>query len=183
MEITGWITLAAVIVALGLGLSSLIQTHKLQKRERKERLLNEIIEWAADVIKCRFEDKSKSMLSSKNISETLSSFWRYITDIQDNLKIQHAKGFYISKISPIFGQHINESVDSLIKVISDFIDLFDKPKTDMEDILTEQIKLSEEEIERMNNYIEKIDNIRKLLDKSANKVIEEAVKIKTRDIG
>lgn len=49
MGIPDWVTLAAVIVALGLGVSSLIQTHLLQKRERKERLLNEIIEWAEDI--------------------------------------------------------------------------------------------------------------------------------------
>lgn len=46
-----WITLAAVIVALGLGLASLLQTQFLQKRERKERLLNEIIDWATDISK------------------------------------------------------------------------------------------------------------------------------------
>ncbi len=49
MDISNWITLTAVIVALGLGLSSLIQTHRLQKRESRERLLNEIIEWVSDV--------------------------------------------------------------------------------------------------------------------------------------
>ena len=46
MEVTDWITLAAVVVALGLGVASIIQTQKLQKKERKGRLLNEIIEWA-----------------------------------------------------------------------------------------------------------------------------------------
>jgi len=55
MEIGDWITLGAVIVALGLGLYSLIQTHKLQKRERRERLLNEIIEWAKDIHKSSLE--------------------------------------------------------------------------------------------------------------------------------
>lgn len=51
----GW-TVAGVIasflvafVALGLGLSSLIQTERLQKKEREERLLNEIIEWATGI--------------------------------------------------------------------------------------------------------------------------------------
>ncbi|MDD5288613.1 MAG: hypothetical protein PHY28_05820 [Dehalococcoidales bacterium] len=49
MEINSWITLAAVFVALSLGVASLIQTKQIQKRERKERLLNEIIEWATEI--------------------------------------------------------------------------------------------------------------------------------------
>ncbi len=43
-------TLAAVVVALGIGVASILQTLSLQKREREERLLKEIIEWAQRVI-------------------------------------------------------------------------------------------------------------------------------------
>ena len=49
MKVGDWITLAAVIVALVIGVASIIQTQMLQKRERKERLLNEIIEWATEI--------------------------------------------------------------------------------------------------------------------------------------
>ena len=54
MEIGDWITLFAVIVALGLGVSSLVQTHRMQKRERRERRLNEIIEWANEITHANF---------------------------------------------------------------------------------------------------------------------------------
>ena len=46
MEVGDWITLSAVLVALGLGVASILHTNNLQRKERKERLLNEIIEWA-----------------------------------------------------------------------------------------------------------------------------------------
>ena len=49
MKVGDWITLAAVLVALGLGVASLRQTQMQQKRERRERLLNEIIEWASEI--------------------------------------------------------------------------------------------------------------------------------------
>lgn len=55
MEISNWVTVIAVIVALAIGVSSFIQTQMLQKRERKERLLNEIIEWATDIQKVSLE--------------------------------------------------------------------------------------------------------------------------------
>ena len=49
METTGWITLAAVLVALGIGVSSIIQTNRLKKAERREGLLNEIIMWLKEL--------------------------------------------------------------------------------------------------------------------------------------
>jgi len=181
MEITGWLTLAAVIVALGLGLSSLIQTHRLQKRERRERLLNEIIEWAVDVAKCRFEDKSTP--SFQNSMQTLISIHRFLTGISDNLERQQRRGTYISKISSIFGKNMNTAVVRLMKVVQDYIDVLDKAMYEEENILTGQVKLSDEEIERMDVFPKKIQNISKPLDESINKVIEEATKIKTKDIG
>ena len=51
MDIGNWITLFAVIVALGIGVASILHTQRLQTKERKERLLNEIIEWAIKVRK------------------------------------------------------------------------------------------------------------------------------------
>ena len=54
MEVGDWITLVAVLVALGIGIASILHTQSLQKKERRERLLNEIIEWATDIAKCEF---------------------------------------------------------------------------------------------------------------------------------
>lgn len=50
-----WATFLAVVVALGIGVTSILHTNSLQKKERKERLLNEIIEWAVDIVKCALE--------------------------------------------------------------------------------------------------------------------------------
>jgi hypothetical protein len=61
MNTGDWITLAAVIVALGIGIASILHTQNLQKKERKERLLNEIIEWAEDIRK----SSSQNILPNK----------------------------------------------------------------------------------------------------------------------
>ena len=55
MEIGDWITIAAVVVALGLGVISIIHTRNVQKRELKIRLLKEIIEWVEDIEKPSLE--------------------------------------------------------------------------------------------------------------------------------
>ena len=49
LVLSAGITLLAVFVALGIGVSSLIQTNKLKKAEKRERLLNEIIEWTLEI--------------------------------------------------------------------------------------------------------------------------------------
>ena len=54
MEIGDWITLVAVLVALGIGVASILHTRSMQKRERRERLLNEIIEWGESIRKSSF---------------------------------------------------------------------------------------------------------------------------------
>ena len=54
-----WITLAAVIVALVLGVVTIIQTYRSQKRERKERLVSEIIEWATVIAKSTISRQTK----------------------------------------------------------------------------------------------------------------------------
>jgi hypothetical protein len=50
MEVGDWITLAAVIVALGIGVASILHTESLRKRDRRERLVTEIVNWVEDVI-------------------------------------------------------------------------------------------------------------------------------------
>jgi len=69
MEVGDWITLGAVIVALGIGVASILYTQYLQKKERKERLLNEVIKWAEDIRKSSSEsiNPSKIILDAGNV--------------------------------------------------------------------------------------------------------------------
>lgn len=54
MEADDWITLCAVIVALAIGVASILHTRSILKKEQKKKLLNEIIEWV-------FEFKQKAV--------------------------------------------------------------------------------------------------------------------------
>jgi hypothetical protein len=53
MEWGDWLTLAAVIVALSIGVSSIIQTSRIRKQDRKEAILREIIDWASEIVESR----------------------------------------------------------------------------------------------------------------------------------
>ena len=153
MEITDWLMLVAVIVALGLGVSSLIQTQRLQKRERKERLLNEIIDWATEV--------AKSAVSRQKKDKT--QLWK--TKLEYG--VWKAKSTYITGVAnSSFGglvpfiEKINCRLDKAIKATEKELD-----KKTVKEISTECIKKSEGE-----------------LTEAVKELFKEAAKIKTRDI-
>ena len=66
MEVGDWITLAAVMVALGLGVASILHTSSMQKGERRERILNEIIEWAIQSSECDVIPETSAWISANN---------------------------------------------------------------------------------------------------------------------
>ena len=107
MNYGDWITLAAVVVALGLGVSSLIQTQRLQQRERKERLLNEIIEWAIEIANIAFGWEIRGSLpKGDNIERTLVRLSNEISRYQ----VVDTKSVYIAKCSEIFGEELHAAV-------------------------------------------------------------------------
>jgi len=161
MEITGWITLAAVIVALGIGVASILHTQSLQQRERKERLLNEIIEWAIDAAKPTYA------LTLTSLDYTLSEEDQ--TTIMQLSQASHtdtliARGKYIGKIALIFTKDLSFAVENV------------------RNNLEKHSKLIEDWVNGKGNA-KAIGAHDYTLGQSANKVIEEAAKIKTRDIG
>jgi len=160
MEPTGWITLAAVIVALGIGVASILHTRSLQTRERKERLLNEIIDWALD------SAKPKYALALTSIDYTLSE-----EDQRSIIQVAQAsytrtlivRGEYIGKIAPIFTQDLSATVENVRKNLEEHSTL-------IHDWI--KGKSTAESIGAHDNTV----------GQSANKVIEEATKLKTQDI-
>ncbi len=108
MEVTDWITLAAVVVALGLGVASIIQTQKLQKKERKGRLLNEIIQWATK------SAESAIYRQQKNKHE----LWK--TEL--NYKNCRAKSEYIKGIAISSFSTLNSQIDCVVTKLDEAIE-------------------------------------------------------------
>jgi len=172
MEVGDWITLAAVIVALGLGLSSLIQTHMLQKRERKERLLNEIIEWASNITKVEWYKDYPSMFNIQD-KEKLKAFMGFhLGELHSNLTSMRAQNHYISGIAWILDKDLYKSIMELILCFEAHI-IFIKKWIDA-------LAIEEEEEKKV---IEKLNQNELKLDELSKKVIEEVIEIKARDIG
>ena len=160
MEITGWITLAAVIVALGIGVASILHTQRLQKQGRRDRLLNEIIEWAIDAAKPTYALTLTSL--DYTLSEEDQTTFVQLSQAShtDTLK---ARGKYIGKIALIFTKDLSIAVENV------------------RNNLEEHSKLIEDWVNDKSNA-KAIGTHDYTVGQSANKVIEEAVKIKTGDI-
>ncbi len=139
MNIDSWLTLIAVIVALGLGVSSLIQTQMLQKRERRERLLNEIIEWAIEIntvslktdlpkidpfLELYIEEKAKgSQEIIESIKRNIVDKQLYRIEGETLLKygIPFARNEYIRAIAhKDFKKSLQDKIDNAISVFTGF---------------------------------------------------------------
>jgi len=90
MDTLSWMTLllaVATFVLAGMALWSIMQNNALHKKERRERLLNEIVDWA--------EESAKSAIYRKSLDEP--ELWKAIT----KYKYCVAKGEYVNTITSV----------------------------------------------------------------------------------
>ncbi len=169
MDISNWINIGAAILVGGGTLTlafmtwkSIRQTRNIQKSEKRERLLNEIIEWGIDVAKPKYALNLTSLTSSTISLEDQVSAYQLGQASYTQILIERGK--YIGQIALIFTQDLSIAVENVRhdleehdKLIHDWIDS----------------KCTSEAVGE-HDYV---------IDQSASKVIEEAAKMKTGDIG
>ena len=163
MSTSDWINLVAAILVGGgtlflgiMALRTIRQTRSIQKAEKRERLLNEIIEWAIDIMKCGME-KGSFNTSMDEMPIILEG----ITVGRTNYILQVASGFE---------EDLQQAVAKLTIHLQDFLNLlvkYNEMRNSKDKKLAEASKLLLEHIYKLRT--------------SAIKVIEEATKIKTRD--
>ena len=148
-------------------------------RDRKERLLNEIIEWAIDITKCGLEHWSKDVTSIMGVLEMNRSLeeddiykkldWSIFSQLSSSITVFTAfrgKNEYIRKVAEAFGQSLAKDVAKLAKSLESHIDILEKCLT----------------APNIKSKLGAPPRHKKKIDKLAFKVIEEAVKIKTQEL-
>jgi hypothetical protein len=133
-----------------------------EKRDRKERLLNEIIEWAIDVNKCELELSIAPVQTGITDQSLLAEF----TFLNLLLKYRNvdARSEYVKQIASNFGKVLQVAAE----------------KTTSELAATEELLL-EHPLDA--TITQQIRDHRESLELLAIAVIKEATKIKTGDIG
>ncbi len=170
-----------------------------EKRDRKERLLNEIIEWA---INCR---PISTFIKYANIKNE----WEYnimtASDSLDKYRSLENRGEYISKIAGKLGEDLGNAVEKVLTNIKERHILLVKSMAVKPAVEIGKVKETAEnllsEVEKLRQYLSNKnqstwDSLSEeakasfvlgentgALNKSVSKVIEKAVEIKTKDIG
>ena len=183
MEIGDWITLSAVIVALGIGVASILHTQNLQKKERRERLLKEIIEWAIDISKWRPKEIHRDLMGIRDKVKLQELIDAHIATIIDNLIEMRGRNQYMLRIAmeidrrkPLTKQPLIKEVHNLINETEEYIELLDEWKA----VIIEG--MARDTVVDDAGYFEKAAHKEHELEKHVKEVIDEATKIKTRDI-
>ena len=166
MEVGDWITLGAVLVALGIGVTSILYTQRLRGKERKERLLNEIIDWALDIVRCGSEAGFEVTpgLPEEKQKKLIRINWAF------RYQVISSKGDYIISIGSIFKRE--ENLHRLIKAAQGDLEKAIK-------ILWDLAGAKGAEEERLSSEATKTEEA---LQKSAGLLIKEATRIRTREM-
>ena len=166
MYTSDWINLIAAILIGGgtlfLGIMAwrtIRQTRTIQKAEKRERLLNEIIEWAEDIAEGGSKEELQTTMEVSD--QTLQRI--DIDNLLRRYKPALVRVIYMCEIALVFGEDLHTAVVETTKELLKFSAVTIKHLVGK----TTQKSLSEQELS---------------LFKHAHEVIEEAVKIKTRDI-
>lgn len=164
-------SLATLVLALGAFLS-IWQNHLLQKRERRERLLNEIIEWAEDVAGCGsdinilfFPDASdlrREPFERQEIAEAMTR--THLGTLLLRYKAIVARREYVRTAVSAFGRNLPAKEKDVSDELNKFLPVLDRRIKG--NATNEDMKKAEEK-----------------LNECARILIEEATKIKTKDIG
>ena len=186
MSIDNWLAISAgatFLLALA-AFWAIWQNYSLRQKERKERLLNEIIEWAIDVTNWRSESKKvfKEMVGITDIKQQEVFTHAHIVEVKEGFVGMSGRNQYISSISREFKQDLQEVAIKLIEDLEAYIELLDEWQQVKADAIAQDLIKAEEYITKDGEYTTKADEYALQLDKSASRVIDEAAKIKTRDI-
>jgi len=183
MEVGDWITLGAVIVALGIGVASILHTRSLQIKERKERLLNEILDWATNIAKSRFGKACKELLQITDSSgetsykKSLQFIHADIVEIKESFVSIESQSRYISKIALTFGAELRKTTEAVTEKIDEYVNYLN----DWQNALADDIAKQKKHVD-LEARVSKADEIGLQMDRSAIKLMEEVAKIKAKDI-
>jgi len=155
----------ATFVLAGIAVYSIIQNQLLHKKERRERLLNEIIEWAVEILK--FDPMPKQTVFEPKFTEgkptvaDVIMLWQ--VELETLLRPIIAKGAYINRISKTYGNTLRSATNKAAYCLGNVIGYINK-------------------LDNTYSNVEALKKPNEDLRKSAILIIEEATKIKTKDI-
>jgi hypothetical protein len=165
-------------IALGLGVISYIQTNNIKKRERKERRLNEIIEWARNIIE--YDNREVMEGIDRTVDKDNPAMKSLLLSMSENNYFIQFKNTCINVVIPTANNIDHESlISSIISINEDiktYLDLLGKVQIAMMKEISSGSKQLSKETDELNNRT--ITYKRDILPLASQKVIKEANKYK-----
>ena len=172
---------ATFLLALG-AFWAIRQTRNIQKAEKRERLLNEIIEWATNILRLNsdlFDFTESVRLEMSGISS------RNIKKLYSDTVASKDKGKYIKITTRAACNNASDAVIRLQDELSKIANLLDgfivrnEIVGDVSHLITTEDAMGKDRDERQDT----VEKHRREIAPLCNLIIEEATKIKTRDMG
>jgi len=178
MDILSWVTLSLVIATFSLAVAafwSIRQTHNIQKKEYKRRLLNDLIEWAISITNWRSRSKiifKETVLTADQRKRQLLMH-AHISGEREDFVGLGSRNQYAINVSEKFAGILQDATEGLVADLENYIEFLNDWTQFIADNISENLVESQE----YGDYTKKADQLTEQIDKSARKVIEEAVKI------
>ncbi len=185
MTTSDWIILAAAILTGGgtlfLGIMAwrtIRQTRNLQKTERRERLLNELIEWATDISRCGidagidffrryptevFDNEEDFIKDNDNFErkETEHRYWSRL--LSEYLHLSKESGYIkIITTRTIKKEALDKSIKKLVDELGNLIKVIRQGLTSSANIITTMINVQRDEVKKCLDSV--IDTATNLMD-------------------
>jgi hypothetical protein len=142
------------------------QNYSLHKKERKEHLLNEVIDWAEDIRKSSSESIDPSKIVLDDPTMQIASQHDFLRLRRKYQELNKKSAYMKTTIAKVFGGNLLSAVKKIIYKLDETVEILSKCLTS---------KVSKDNSEKVEEY-------KKSLDSCTEDLIVEATKIKTRDI-
>jgi hypothetical protein len=185
MEIGEWILMGSGGATFLLAIAAfwaVLQNYKFQNREKRERLLNEIIEWAINILKL-----NSDLLSFTESVRLDISLTRTLDKLSADAVALRDKGKYIIRVADVAGGKASDGAIKLQNELTDIADLLDSARITNEISGEEDAKklITTEDamLEDTGKNQDTVEKHRKKMAPLCNLIIEEAAQAKLQIIG
>ena len=135
--------------------------------------MNEVIEWATNMAKNIYEKSLRNVLLAPDVESAGKEIWAHIDEVRQEIMGMSIRNTYVRKVAMKFGQDLQKPVVGLIKCLEAYLKFLGEWQHAMADNIAMPVDEKAREAEEYQQELEE----------SANDVLEEAAKIKTRYVG
>ncbi len=180
-SILAGLTFLGIIVALGLGIWSMLETKNLQKIQHTERIIDNILDWLLDIPKCEAKYNISSLLESQQITKDTESAKSYYSIIAGNrgneFRILKNKGIILASHFRDKEQLLPKTIGKLNEELQILADINDKYRVSFLELAASPTDFPKVTA-LLNSYRDEAQKVNKKKRNFTETIMNEAIKLK-----